>query len=136
VLATRRTKIIAGAVLVAALGGTPVAVAAVTSGSDSAGRGGAVEQARPTADTPRAATAPAPEDTNAAEASVVSGPSDGVQPMYGDDGKLVRDAQGNCVQGFAPGTAPQQNICFDPSLVPDPAQGPGVDVTWDVTVPK
>jgi hypothetical protein len=123
-LATRRTKIIAGAVLVAALGGTPVAVAAVTSGSASAGRGGAVEQARPTADTPRAAT------------SVVSGPSDGVQPMYGDDGKLVRDAQGNCVQGFAPGTAPQQNICFDPSLVPDPAQGPGVDVTWDVTVPK
>jgi hypothetical protein len=47
---------------------------------------------------------------------------------YGLDGKLVRTADGHCAQGLDPTSPPEQNICFDPSLVPGADSAPSGDL--------
>ena len=141
-LKNRRSKIVAGAAVAAALVVTPVAIAVATP-DGGAGEPGALRSGTGQGSAAVVETGTVPEGAHYVEPE-----QEELQPLYdeqgrllmdaqgnhyGLDGALVRDPEGNCVQGLAPGTPPDQNICFDPSLVPDPSEFPG-SVTWDVTV--
>jgi hypothetical protein len=144
-------KIVAGAVALVLLGGAPVAISAATPDAEVEQGTGRAVQEQPTPGTSEQGTAPIADDGSAAGGTDAYPPVEEVlQPLYdeadghlvmdehgnwyGEDGALVRDEHGTCVQGLTPGSAPEANVCFDPSLVPDMSDLPGVEVTWDVTV--